>query len=324
MACHLTLDERERLSQMHHAGVTNAEIAAALTRHPTTIGRELRRNASDFDEEYSPLAAQQRAGSRRATRELARKMDRAEVADEVRRGLARCWSPDQIAGHMRREYPDDRCRRVSHQMIYAWIDQQPREDRQRFRSFLRRGGKRRPRDDRRGKLVGTVSIQGRPKVVDARRRYGDWEGDTVVGAQHSGAIVTLVERKSGYLVTAKTCDRQARRVAAKVGSRLGVWPAALRRTMTFDNGKEFAEHARLADGLGLRVYFAEPYCSWQRGTNESTNGLLRQFLPKGTDFRQVSWQELARYTHQLNDRPRKRLGYRTPAEVFDEQVAIES
>ena len=324
MASHLTLDERERLSQMHHAGASNIEIGAALGRHRTSIGRELRRNAGDFDEEYSPLAAQQRASSRRAARPLERKIDRPEVVNEVRHGLAQCWSPDQIAGRLRREHADDLRRQVSHQTIYAWIDKQPREDRQRFRSFLRRGGKRRPRDDRRGKLVGTVGIEGRPKVVDARRRYGDWEGDTVVGAQHSGAIVTLVERKSGYLMTAKTCDRQARRVAAKVASRLCALPAALRRTMTFDNGKEFAEHERMADGLGLRVYFAEPYCSWQRGANENANGLLRQFLPKGTDFRQVSWQELARYTHQLNDRPRKRLDYRTPAEIFGQQVAIES
>lgn len=324
MACHLTLHERERLSQMHHAGSSNAEIAAALLRHPTTIGRELRRNAHDFDEEYSPLAAQQRAGLRRATRELERKMDRAEVADEVRHGLARCWSPDQIAGRLKRAYPDDRRRQVSHQTIYAWIGRQPPEDRRRFRAFLRRGGKRRVGDDRRGKLVGTVSIEGRPQVVNTRRRYGDWEGDTVVGARQSGAVVTLVERKSGYLLTAKSCDRQARRVARKIESRLKKLPPPLRRTSTFDNGKEFADHDYLASRLGLRIYFAKPYCSWQRGTNEHTNGLLRQFLPKGTDFRQTSWQELARYTRLLNDRPRKRLGYRTPAEVFEPLVAIEN
>lgn len=318
MAAHLTLDERERLSQMHHAGDSNAQIARELGRHPATISRELRRNARDFDEEYSPHAAQHRACERRAARPLTPKMERPELRDAVRRGLAQRWSPDQIAGRMKQRHPDDPRRHVSHQTIYAWIRAQPAEDRQRFRSYLRRGGKRRPRDDRRGKLTGTVSIEGRPKVINQRRRYGDWEGDTVVGARHSGAIVTLVERKCGYLLTAKSCDRQARRVADKIESRLRALPPALRRSATMDNGKEFADHARLSKRLGIKVYFAQPYCSWQRGTNEHTNGLLRQFIPKGTDFRQVSWQELDRYTRQLNDRPRKRLGYRTPAEVFEQ------
>lgn len=324
MASHLTLEERERLSQMHHAGANNAEIGVALGRHPTTIGRELRRNAGDFDEEYSPLAAQHRAWGRRRSRPLVRKMDRSEVRAAVCSRLVRCWSPEQIAGRLQSEHPQDRRRRVSHQTIYAWIRRQPTDVRRRFRSFLRRGGTRRPRNDRRGQLDGAASIAGRPTVVDRRCRYGDWEGDTIVGARQSGAIVTLVERKSGYLLTAKSCDRQARRVADKIVSRLGELPPALRRSATFDNGKEFAQHARMAEKLALPVYFAKPYCSWQRGTNENTNGLLRQFIPKGTDFCQVSWQELAYYTDLLNDRPRKRLGYRTPAEVFDQQVAIES
>jgi IS30 family transposase len=137
-------------------------------------------------------------------------------------------------------------------------------------------------------------------------------------------VVTLVERKSGYLLTAKSCDRKARRVARKIESRLEPLPERLRRTVTFDNGKEFAEHEHIAERLELDVFFAKPYCSWQRGTNEHTNGLLRQFLPKGTDFNTVSWQELKLYTNHINDRPRKRLGYRTPAEVFEPLVAIEN
>jgi len=269
---------------MHHAGANNAEIGAALGRHPTTIGRELRRNAADFDEEYSPLAAQHRAWGRRRSRPWARKMDRPEVREAVCSRLVQRWSPDQIAGRLQSEHPQDRRRRVSHQTIYTWIGCQPSEDRRRFRSFLRRGGTRRPRHDRRGQLAGAVSIAGRPAVVDRRSRYGDWEGDTIVGARRSGAMVTLVERKSGYLLTAKSCDRQARRVADKIVSRLGKLPQALRRSATFDNGKEFAAHARMTRKLALPIYFAKPYCSWQRGTNENTNGLLRQFIPKGTDF----------------------------------------
>lgn len=322
MACQLTLFERERISQMHDAGASRAEIAAELGRARSTIGRELRRNSHAGD--YFAVVAHGLARERRRRRPLFRKMDRPEVAQFVRSRLVRCWSPEQIAGRSRSEFAENPSRWISHQTIYVWIRALPAEDRRRFAGFLRRGGRHRGPQDRRGRLARQVSIEGRPSVVDRRRRYGDWEGDTMVGARHSGAVVTLVERKSGYLLTAKSCDRKARRVACKIAERLEALPPRLRRTATFDNGKEFAAHEYLAERLGLDVYFAQPYCSWQRGTNEHTNGLLRQFLPKGTDLRSVSWQDLEYYTHLINDRPRKRLGYRTPAEVFEPLVAIES
>ena len=322
MAYQLTLEERERISQMHYAHFTNAEIAEELGRHRATIGRELARNS--LAGEYRAVAAHEQSRQRRLGRPLVRKLERPEVAEFVRSHLVRYWSPDQIAGRAKRDFPQARDRQVSHQTIYAWIRALPTDDRRRFKGFLRFAGRRRPADDRRGRLPNQVSIEGRPKVVDERRRYGDWEGDTVVGAKRSGAILTLVERKSGYLLTAKSCDRKARRVAGKIASRLGSLPAKLLRTVTFDNGKEFAEHERLEASLRTKVYFAQPYCSWQRGSNENTNGLLRQFIPKGADFRQTSWQELTHYTQLLNDRPRKRLGYQTPAEVFEPLVAIES
>lgn len=322
MACQLTFLERERISQMHDAGASRAEIATELGRARSTIGREIKRNS--VAGEYSAVAAQLLSQQRRRQRPFVRKMDRPEISDFVRSRLVCCWSPDQIAARSKFDFSQDRRCQISHQTIYAWIESQPPDDRRHFASFLRRAGSRRPREDRRGRIPNQVSIEGRPKVVDKRRRYGDWEGDTVVGARQSGAVITLVERKSGYLVTAKTCDRKARRVARKIESCLEPLPERLRRTMTFDNGKEFAEHQRLARQLDLAVYFAKPYCSWQRGTNEHTNGLLRQFLPKGTDLKSVSWQELKHYTRLLNDRPRKRLGYRTPAEVFEPLVATET
>lgn len=322
MACQLTFLERERISQMHDAGGSNAEIATELGRASSTIGREIRRNS--VAGEYSALCAQGLAQQRRSERPLVRKMDHPEVSNFVRSRLVRCWSPDQIAGRSKSEFANDRHRQISHQTIYTWIESQPPEDRRHFAGFLRRAGSRSPRDDRRGRIPNQVSIEGRPKVVDKRRRYGDWEGDTVVGARQSGAVVTLVERKSGFLLTAKSCNRKARRVARKIESCLDHLPKRLRRTVTFDNGKEFADHERITQRLDLDVYFAKPYCSWQRGTNEHTNGLLRQFLPKGTDFKHVSWQELKQYTNLINDRPRKRLGYRTPAEVFEPLIAIEN
>jgi IS30 family transposase len=322
MASQLTFLERERISQMHDAGESNAEIARELQRSPATISRELARNS--MDGEYLAMVAQQRARQRRRDRPLVRKMDRRDVAEFVRTHLVRAWSPDQIAGRAKREFSADRRRQISHQTIYTWIGSLPLADRRHFSGFLRRAGKKPQRPGRRGQIPHQVSIDGRPKVVDRRQRYGDWEGDTLVGARQSGAVVTLVERKSGYLVTAKSCDRKARRVARKIAARLESLPPRLRHSATFDNGKEFADHEYLSGRLGIAVYFAQPYCSWQRGTNEHTNGLLRQFLPKGTDFRRVSWQELEHYTELINDRPRKRLGYQTPAEVFEPLVAIEN
>lgn len=315
MAGQLTVEERERISQMRFAQVSNAEMARRLGRHPTTIGRELARNSQDG--QYTAVAAQQLAEARRRERPLTRKLDRPEVDAYVRRGLAQCWSPDQIAGRGRSEFADDRRRRVSHQLIYAWIERQgPQRDH--WRQFLRRGGRLRPSGDARGRIPDQVCIEGRPGIVARRGRFGDWEGDTMVGRRHSGAIVTMVERKSGYLLAAKAKDRQSRRVCGKIDQRLAALPAQLRRTMTFDNGKEFSEHQWLAARTGLAIYFAHPYRSWERGTIENTNGLLRQFFPKGTDFRRVSWQSLDEAEQSLNDRPRKRLGYRTPREVLRE------
>ena len=322
MACQLTLAERERISQMQFVQVHPTEIAKALGRSRSTISRELRRNS--LNDSYSAIQAQEQAARRRRERPLERKMERPELSAYVRSGLVQYWSPDQIAGRTRRDFPREAKRRISRQTIYNWFHGLVGEEHARFAAFLRRRGKRRPRDDRRGQLPRTVSIDGRPKVVDRRRRYGDWEGDTVVGARRSGAIVTLVERKCGYTLAAKSCDRQAWRIGDKIRRLLRDLPATLRRTLTLDNGKEFADHETFSDRLHLRTFFAKPYSAWQRGTNENTNGLLRQFVPKGTDFSTVSWQAIERYVTLLNQRPRKRLGYRTPDEVFTDHVAFET
>ena len=183
MAKQLTVLERERISQMHDAGAENVEIARELGRAHSTISRELRRNA--LAGEYSAMIAQGLCLQRRRARPLVRKMDRPEVADYVREHLVCYWSPDQIAGRSKCDFPDDDRRRISHQTIYAWIGTQPTPQRRHFTTFLRRGGRGTAADDRRGQHSHQVSIEGRPKVVSARRRYGDWEGDTVVGARHS-------------------------------------------------------------------------------------------------------------------------------------------
>ena len=165
-------------------------------------------------------------------------------------------------------------------------------------------------------MPNAVSIEGRPKRVDRRDRFGDWEGDTLVSRGRHGGLASLVERKSGYTLLARVDDLKSGTVRQAVERKLMRLPKLLRQTMTFDNGKEFSDHQRLAATTGMSIYFARPYRAWERGTNESTNGLVRQYLPKGTDFRDVSHRVVADVESSLNDRPRKRLDYRTPREVL--------
>src|SRR5262245_7437032 len=188
------------------------------------------------------------------------------------------------------------------------------------RQFLRFGRPRRKRPDH-GRLPGAAPINDRPLIVDLRRRYGDWEGDTIVSRGRRGGLLSLVERKSGYTLLARIENLCAATVRRAAQQHLAPLLAHLRRTMTFDNGKEFAEHEDLAAAAGMSIFFARPYCAWQRGTNEHTNGLVRQYLPKGTDLTAYSHREVAAIQSSLNDRPRKRLGYLTPREVLTHNAA---
>ena len=318
MAHHLTLEERERLAHFKSSGLTQAEMARQLKRHPSTICRELSRNGQGQD--YWPVAAQRQSQERRHQRPLSFKMDRPEVSEFVRRGLARYWSPEQIAGRARKKHPRQRRRHISYQTIYTWIDQDDCRDH--WEDFLRHRGKKRTQPEKRGQIAERVDVAGRPKIVAQRRRFGDWEGDTVVGRQRQGGMVTLVERKSRYTLVCKVRDLKARTVRYAIKQKLQPLPQPWRKTITFDNGKEFAEHGRLRKQLDLAIYFAKPYAAWQRGTNENTNGLLRQLYPKGTDFLSVRPSALQETQNILNNRPRKCLGYRTPAEVLKGRLGI--
>jgi IS30 family transposase len=297
---------------LHHAGESAGEIARELGRHRSAISRELKRNSDA--EGYRAGVAEAKARQRRRERPWTKKMDRPEINQMVREGLSQYWSPDQITGRARQQHASTSNLQVSHQTIYAWIRQD--QHRTHWEQFLRRGGKRRPAHDRRGKIPGTVSIDGRPKVVDERKRYGDWEGDTVVGKGHRNGLLTTVERKSGYLRMAKVGNLRSESINRAARRKLGDLPGKLRRTMTFDNGKEFAGHREMAEDLDMKIYFARAYSAWQRGTNEHTNGLIRQFFPKGIDFAEVSHQTVTRIEALLNQRPRKRLGYKTPSEIL--------
>jgi len=313
MASHLSLEEREVIAHMHRAGSTQTQIADRLGRHKSTISRELRRNRSPNG--YWAVAAQRKAGRRRSERPWKAKMDRPEVRRYVAKRLRWRWSPDEIAGRSRSDFPGDRRRQISPPTIYAWIRGEQARGRQ-WQRYLRRLGRKRPEAEKRGKLPASVSIEGRPAVVDRRGRYGDWEGDTIVGANRRGGAVTLVERKSGYLLLGRVRDLRAATVRQAAAGRYLTTPASLRKTLTLDNGKEFAEHEQLEVEAALKIYFAKPYSAWQRGTNENTNGLIRQFFPKGTDLANIPEHRFTRVQQLLNDRPRKRLGYRTPNEVL--------
>jgi len=312
MAHHLTHKEREIVAQMHHDWRKQCEIAERLNRHPSTISRELRRNGSSRG--YSALAAQTRADMRRRQPRV-RKLDQPDTRRYVQERLRQRWSPDQIARRSRRDFPRDHRRQLSHQTIYAWMGGEEAAGLH-WRCCLRSAGWKRKNADNRGRIPRSTSIAGRPTIVDGRRRYGDWEGDTLVGTNRRGGAVSLVERKSGYLLLGRTGDLHAPTVCGIAAAMFRLVPPALRKTLTLDNGKEFADHERLASEALLKVYFANPYCAWQRGTNENTNGLIRQFFPKGTDLARIPKNRFTKVQQLLNDRPRKRLGYRTPSEIL--------
>jgi IS30 family transposase len=312
MARHLSMDERKRISELREAGYSYEEMAEALGRHRTTVSRELERNRLGCL--YCPKIAQHKAEERRRLRPLVRKMDRPEIRDQVQHSLKEYHSPDQIAGRMKRAVTDPR-QRISAPTIYTWIGQQRPHS---WERYLRRYG-RHKRGRNTGNLPVSADIADRPAEANERRCVGHWEGDTIIGANRQGAVVTLVDRKSRFVLLAPTKDCKSRRVRHKLQHLLGGLPPQKRRSVTFDRGKEFAEHQLLTLRIQMPVYFADPYCPWQRGTCENTNGLIRQFLPKGTSFRNTSPRRLADVAQKLNHRPRKSLGYLTPSEVFHEQ-----
>ena len=312
MALHLTLEEREVIAQMRSRGRKTTEIARRLGRADSTISRELRRNRSRNG--YWAMAAQKKVNIRRRWPRVG-KLQRPEVRHYVQQKLRRRWSPDQIARRSRRDFPRDPRRQLSHQTIYAWIQAEEAAGKQ-WRRYLRSSGWKRPGRENRGKIPACTSIEGRPAVVDRRGRYGDWEGDTVVGRWRRGGAVTLVERKSGYLLMGRVVNLRAATVRQSATRLYRTTPPTVRKTLTLDNGKEFAEHQELARETSLKIYFAKPYCAWQRGSNEHTNGLIRQFFPKGTDLAGIPEHRFTKVQHLLNNRPRKRLGYQTPLEVL--------
>lgn len=321
---HFTLQERFDISQLKDV-FNSREIGRRLGRSHTSINRELNRNGSGSSgQAYEPLAAQEKAQRRQSQARHYRRQDHAPLVRYVERRLFLDWSPAAISGRLKLKYPDDPMMRISPETIYRWVALDSRQGGHLYR-HLRRRHKHRRRQKRYGAgrrfIPGRVGIEQRPAIVDERSRFGDWEGDLVVSSRSSAAIATHVERKSRYLKASLLENRKAdtfNDTATPVYQQL---PEALRLTLTVDNGKEFSNFKELESSTQLRVFFADPYASWQRGTNENTNGLLRFYFPKGTDFSQVDEAELNRAVKRLNHRPRKCLNYRTPYEVMRDALS---
>ena len=316
---HLTMDERNVIWRMRLQGHNQAEIARCLGRHPSTVGRERKRNAQ-FDGRYVPDVAEAKAKGRRRVHIRRPKTGNAALMTHVSERLQRRWSPQQIAGRLRKvgsaELPGVT---ISHQTIYRWIWACPQRSKH-FRPYLRVAWRKRRKPygkpSRRGQIPGRVSIEQRPAEANERRRVGDWEADTLMGKGRRGYVATCVDRASRYVVARRLSSCTAEQVNGTLHGAMRRLPAQKRRTLTTDNGREFARHRRLGKLLGLAVYFAHPYSAWERGTCENTNGLLRQYIPKGMDLHQLTDWQLESYVRALNNRPRKCLNYRTPAEVF--------
>ena len=321
----LSLDEREEISRGVAAGVSLRSIAAKLHRAPSTVSRELRRNGGLG--RYRAAAADQRAWDR-ALRPKPCKLARHEQLRQlVAARLEENWSPEQIAGWLKHTYPDDEAYRVSHETIYRSLFVQARgvlkkELQAHLRSgrAIRRSRHASSKGDQRGSIVDAISIRERPASVEDRAVPGHWEGDLLCGSSNS-YIVTLVERHSRYVLLAKVANRDSRSVITALIEQAKRLPDELLKSLTWDRGKEMAEHKRFTLATDVAVYFCDPQSPWQRGSNENTNRLLRQYFPKGTNLSVHSQERLDEIARQLNQRPRKTLGYETPAERFEACVA---
>jgi IS30 family transposase len=319
----LTLGDREEISRRLAAGDSLRAIAARLGRAPSTIAREVR--ASGGPVAYRALGAHHGARAR-ARRPKRFKLVPGPLLERVEAGLAAWWSPEEISRRLRLEHPDDEGMRVSHETIYRSLYVRGRgELRRELVRCLRTGrSRRRARGtvERRGRIPGMVLISERPAEAEDRAVPGHWEGDLIIGRAGRSAVGTLVERTSRFVLLVHLPDgREAALVSEAIRRTITGLPSELVRSLTWDQGTELATHAQFTVDTGVRVYFCDPHSPWQRGTNENTNGLLRQYMPKGTDLSMLGPGDLARIAASLNDRPRKSLGFMKPSERFAELVA---
>jgi IS30 family transposase len=311
----LTRKQRYQISILVKAGHNQTYIAAMVACHKSTISRELRRNRGQLGYRSNQAIAL----ARRRQRQARAPRITAETWQKVELLLGQQWSPEQITGRLKLEKQPT----VSPERIYLYVYADKRRGGT-LHHHLRSQKKQRKRYGgyiRRGQIPNRTSIEQRPQIVASKRRYGDWEADTIIGARHRGGILSVVERKSKLTRLRKLATKAAAEMKDNTIALLA--PLAARvHTITVDNGKEFCEHELIAAALQARIYFAHPYASWERGLNENTNGLVRQYFPKKYEFASITDQDLQQVEDRLNNRPRKTLGYRTPNEVFFKQPAV--
>lgn len=315
---HIIKDERIKIEAWIEVGESNGRIANWLGRHRSSVGDEIRRNGGR--KKYKAKEAEKRRIKirRKENTKLRKIVPGNEIAKKIEEGMKKYWSPEQITGRARKEHLSKGF--VCHETIYRFLYLERPE----YMKFLRcQKGKYRRRygtkiREKRRELAKKKWIDTRPKIVEKRRRIGDWEGDTIVGSEKTQHILTHVDRKSGLLLGDKVERGTAEQVRKITTARFKRLPKKKRHTITYDNGIQFGEHEAAARDTSTNIFFAFPYHSWERGTNENTNGLLRQFFPKGSPFKNVTQQKIDRVVKLINTRPRKRLGYQTPLEVFNE------
>jgi len=321
----LTLAEREEISRAVVAGHSMRSIATQLGRAPSTISREIKRNGGH--ECYRASQAEESAWDRGRRPKTCKLAQNRALARIVAGKLQRRWSPQQVAGWLKRTYPDDTSRQVSPETIYRSLFIQARGalkkelvEHLRRRRVMRRSRHHTMKTDKHGRITDTVSISERPASVEDRAVPGHWEGDLLFGSKNS-QIATLVERRTRYAMLVKVTGKDSETVINALIKHARKLPEELYKSLTWDRGKEMAEHKRFTLATDIQVYFCDPQNPWQRGSNENTNGLLRQYFPKGTDLSGYSQAKLNAVARQLNERPRKTLNFETPAERFHQTVA---
>lgn len=319
----LSFRDRVEVNTLRKQGWSLAEISRQIGRSKSTVWREFRRFPQTYEPEKADLQAEVRARHRRRWKEKLSRNPR--LLKEVIKRLRKKWSPNQISRTLRADFPDDEDMRVSHETIYTYVYVLPRGAlRAELLSCLRQRRKsryrRKPTPEARGKIMEMISIEERPKEVANRSLAGHWEGDIIMGKRHKTMIGTLVERKTRALILVPLKNKSATVVRKAFEKALKDLPKKMRQTLTYDQGHEMAEHKLFTENTKIKVYFCHPASPWERGTCENTNGLIRQYFPKGTDFSKVTRHDLTRVQNQLNERPRATLGYLTPKEVFDKEV----
>ena len=324
----LTLAEREEISRGLVAGHSIRSIAASLSRAPSTVSREIRRNGSR--RRYRANKADQAAWDRAHRPKTCKLVENRALARVVANKLRLEWSPEQIAGWLKRTYPDDENFQVSHETIYKSLFIQARgalkkELLQHLRKTraMRRSRHKTLKGEGLGKITNTVSIRERPAEAEDRAVPGHWEGDLLFGSNNS-QIATLVERHTRYVMLARVEGKDSETVITALIKQAHKLPRELYKSLTWDRGSEMADHQRFSLATDIKVYFCDPHNPWQRGSNENTNGLLRQYFPKGMDLSGVTQAKLNAVARRLNERPRKTLNFETPAERFNQCVASTS